>query len=238
MQYFEVIAIPLTMLYFAANFADSVIFDGDAARPLCSGAWACDATHPEVEIRFNLKEANWLSEELKDGLARRLANRINSKGELIIESERTRERHLNLADCFDKLRSTIYDVERSMNSRLETEEDAEIIRKVEIRFNLKEANWLSEELKDGLARRLANRINSKGELIIESERTRERHLNLADCFDKLRSTIYDVERSMNSRLETEEDAEIIRKKAALAAQHRLAEKRKAAEKRRLRSVQV
>ncbi|KAK6019909.1 hypothetical protein OSTOST_14444 [Ostertagia ostertagi] len=110
--------------------------------------------------------------------------------------------------------------------------------KVEIRFNLKEANWLSEELKDGLARRLANRINSKGELIIESERTRERHLNLADCFDKLRSTIYDVERSMNSRLETEEDAEIIRKKAALAAQHRLAEKRKAAEKRRMRSVQV
>ncbi|KAK5967560.1 Immature colon carcinoma [Trichostrongylus colubriformis] len=110
--------------------------------------------------------------------------------------------------------------------------------KVEIRFNLEKANWLSQELKDGLAKRLANRINSKGELIIESERTRERHLNLADCFDKLRSTIYDVERSMNSRLETEEDAEIIRKRAYLAAQHRLAEKRRAAENKRLRSVQI
>ncbi|VDO20932.1 unnamed protein product [Haemonchus placei] len=110
--------------------------------------------------------------------------------------------------------------------------------KVEIRFNLSKANWLSEELKRGLAERLANRINSKGELIIDSERTRERHLNLADCFDKLRSTIYDVERKMNSRFETEEDAEIIRKKADLAAQHRLAEKRRTAEKKRFRSIQV
>lgn len=50
--------------------------------------------------------------------------------QLIIESDRTRERNLNLADCFDKLRSTIYDVEKSLNSRVETEEDAAIIRKV------------------------------------------------------------------------------------------------------------
>uniref|UniRef100_A0A0K0DEA7 Large ribosomal subunit protein mL62 n=1 Tax=Angiostrongylus cantonensis TaxID=6313 RepID=A0A0K0DEA7_ANGCA len=49
---------------------------------------------------------------------------------LIIESDRTRERHLNLADCFDKLRSTIYDVEKNMNSRVQTEEDTAIIRQV------------------------------------------------------------------------------------------------------------
>ncbi|WKY00690.1 hypothetical protein Q1695_015040 [Nippostrongylus brasiliensis] len=110
--------------------------------------------------------------------------------------------------------------------------------KVEIRFNLKDANWLSNELKDALAKRLANRINSKGELIIESDRTRERYLNLADCFDKLRSTIYDVERRMTSRLETEEDVQIMRKKAALAAQQRLAEKRRAAENKRFKEVYV
>lgn len=110
--------------------------------------------------------------------------------------------------------------------------------KVEIRFKLQDASWLAKELKEGLAKRLANRINAKGELIIESDRTRERHLNLADCFDKLRSTIYDVERSLNSRLETEEDTEIIRKRAQVAAQHRLAEKRRAAENRRLRDIRV
>ncbi|EPB71899.1 TSC-22/dip/bun family protein [Ancylostoma ceylanicum] len=107
--------------------------------------------------------------------------------------------------------------------------------KVEIRFKLEDADWLSDELKDGLANRLANRINAKGELIIESDRTRERNLNLADCFDKLRSTIYDVEKSLNARVETEEDAAILRKKAAIAAQRRLAEKRRAAEKRQMRS---
>lgn len=109
--------------------------------------------------------------------------------------------------------------------------------KVEIRFNLERANWLSRKLKDELARRLANRINSKGELIIESDRTRERHLNLADCFDKLRSTIYDVERRLNSRVETEEDAEIIRKRAILASNYRLAEKRRAGENRKPKNFQ-
>ncbi|KIH47883.1 hypothetical protein ANCDUO_22052, partial [Ancylostoma duodenale] len=76
------------------------------------------------------------------------------------------------------------------------------------------------------------------QLIIESDRTRERNLNLADCFDKLRSTIYDVEKSLNARVETEEDAAILRKKAAVAAQRRLAEKRRAAEKRQMRSAEL
>ncbi|KJH52902.1 hypothetical protein DICVIV_00948 [Dictyocaulus viviparus] len=108
--------------------------------------------------------------------------------------------------------------------------------KVEIRFHLRNAEWLSDELKDGLEKRLANRINAKGELIIDSDRTRERHLNLADCFDKLRSTIYDVEKKMNSRAQTEEDTAIIRMKASLAAQRRLAEKRRNAENKRLRKI--
>ncbi|KAJ1365461.1 hypothetical protein KIN20_025768 [Parelaphostrongylus tenuis] len=110
--------------------------------------------------------------------------------------------------------------------------------KVEIRFNLRNAYWLSDELKDGLEKRLANRINAKGELIIESDRTRERHLNLADCFDKLRSTIYDVQRTQNLCVETEEDTAIIRKKAELAAQRRLAEKRRDAQNRRLRAIHI
>ncbi|CAJ0600094.1 unnamed protein product [Cylicocyclus nassatus] len=110
--------------------------------------------------------------------------------------------------------------------------------KVEIRFKLADAEWLSDELKDGLAKRLANRINAGGELIIESDRTRERHLNLADCFDKLRSTIYDVERNMHAREETEEDAAIIRKRADVAAQRRLAEKRRESQKKHMRHVEV
>lgn len=38
----------------------------------------------KVEIRFKLEDADWLSDELKDGLAKRLANRINAKGEVCV----------------------------------------------------------------------------------------------------------------------------------------------------------
>lgn len=41
--------------------------------------------------------------------------------QVVIESDRTRERSLNLTDALDKLRSTIYEVQREMVSRKETE---------------------------------------------------------------------------------------------------------------------
>uniref|UniRef100_A0A1I7XKC8 Large ribosomal subunit protein mL62 n=1 Tax=Heterorhabditis bacteriophora TaxID=37862 RepID=A0A1I7XKC8_HETBA len=83
----------------------------------------------KVEIRFNLEEAKWLSDKLKEGLAKKLTNRINCRGEVIISSDRTRERYLNLADCFDKLRTAIYNVERNLDRRIESYEDTAFLRK-------------------------------------------------------------------------------------------------------------
>ncbi|CAD6197425.1 unnamed protein product [Caenorhabditis auriculariae] len=102
--------------------------------------------------------------------------------------------------------------------------------KTEIRFKLSEADWLSEELRTGLQQRYSHRLNNSGEFIIDSDRTRERHLNVADCFDKLRSAIYEVQSAATKRVETEESLEILRKKAAVAAQRRLNEKRRLGEK--------
>ncbi|CAI4232407.1 unnamed protein product [Auanema sp. JU1783] len=107
--------------------------------------------------------------------------------------------------------------------------------KAEIRFNLKSAEWIPEQLKEPLSDRLHNRINTNGEVIINSDRTAERSLNLADCFDKLRFTIYEVQRDLSARTTTEEDVLILRKKAEKAAQQRLAEKRRLQDKRKLRS---
>ncbi|PAV80108.1 hypothetical protein WR25_11853 [Diploscapter pachys] len=110
--------------------------------------------------------------------------------------------------------------------------------KAEIRFNLAKAVWLSEELKKALSEKYASRINNQGEFIIESDRTRERHLNLADCFDKLRCSIYEVQENLYARQETEEDTEILRKRAAEAAQYRLAEKRRLSAKKQFRTASV
>ncbi|CAB3401519.1 unnamed protein product [Caenorhabditis bovis] len=102
--------------------------------------------------------------------------------------------------------------------------------KAEIRFNVDEAEWLSDELRRAIAEKFAHRINSRGELIIDSDRTRERHLNLADCFDKLRSEIYAIQENLAKRQTTEDDTRILRQRAAISAQRRLAEKRKLSEK--------
>lgn len=70
-----------------------------------------DRCLPRVEMRFKVDEAYWLDEELRTRLAKRYEHRISSSGELVVESCRTRSKQLNLADCFDKIRSAIYDLE-------------------------------------------------------------------------------------------------------------------------------
>ncbi|GMR42599.1 hypothetical protein PMAYCL1PPCAC_12794, partial [Pristionchus mayeri] len=104
--------------------------------------------------------------------------------------------------------------------------------KAQIKVKLDDsATWLDNDLRMAVVRRLANRINSSGEVVIESDRTRERSLNLTDALDKLRSTIYEVQREMGARKETEEDVAVVRERAARAAHFRLAEKRRESAKR-------
>uniref|UniRef100_A0A1I7TMU0 Large ribosomal subunit protein mL62 n=1 Tax=Caenorhabditis tropicalis TaxID=1561998 RepID=A0A1I7TMU0_9PELO len=110
--------------------------------------------------------------------------------------------------------------------------------KCEIRFKVSDADWLSEKLRSSVEEKLSHRINSAGELIIDSDRTRERHLNVADCFDKLRSAIYAIERDEGKRQTTEEDEKILRERAAVATQHRLNEKRRTSEKKASRRAAV
>lgn len=87
----------------------------------------------KVEIRFKVSEAEWLNETLRNSMEEKLSHRINSAGELIIDSDRTRERHLNIADCFDKLRSAIYSIEQNQGKRQTTEEDEKILRQKEVK---------------------------------------------------------------------------------------------------------
>ncbi|CAJ0585525.1 unnamed protein product, partial [Mesorhabditis spiculigera] len=109
------------------------------------------------------------------------------------------------------------------------------LTKCEIRFRIADADWIPSHLKEPLALRLANRINAGGEVVVDSDRTRERTMNVADCFDKLRATIYDVERELLKRDETDEDREVILKRQEKAAQKRLEEKRRLSDTRSSRS---
>lgn len=61
--------------------------------------------------------------------------------------------------------------------------------KVDLRFQVNSATWLTEEVRTKLAEQYKNKINKDGYLIIKSDLTRSQHLNLADALEKLRTMI-------------------------------------------------
>ncbi|XP_070172408.1 large ribosomal subunit protein mL62 [Polyergus mexicanus] len=61
--------------------------------------------------------------------------------------------------------------------------------KVDLRFQVNGATWLSQEVRTKLIEQCKNKINKDGYLIIKSDLTRSQHLNLADALEKLRTMI-------------------------------------------------
>lgn len=68
-----------------------------------------------------------------------------------------------------------------------------------------------------------NSINKDGLWQVRSDKTREQHINLADCMDKLRCFI--TEASQPAHEPSQETLEIIRIRREKAAQERLKNKR-------------
>ncbi|CAG0913492.1 unnamed protein product [Notodromas monacha] len=95
--------------------------------------------------------------------------------------------------------------------------------KVDVRFEVAKASWLSEELKQRLVEQNPNALNKDGFFIVKSDKTRSQHLNLADCLDKLRKTIW--ESAKEPAPPSEESIERHRRLLERAARQRLAEKR-------------
>lgn len=95
--------------------------------------------------------------------------------------------------------------------------------KVDLRFNIKNATWLLEEIRDKLLEQQKTNINKDGYLIIKSDLTRSQQLNLANALEKLRSMIRKtLEEPPKMSKETEE---IIRKRQLKAARQRIFVKR-------------
>mmetsp|Transcript_21159 Transcript_21159/g.63669 ORF Transcript_21159/g.63669 Transcript_21159/m.63669 type:complete len:262 (+) Transcript_21159:261-1046(+) len=61
--------------------------------------------------------------------------------------------------------------------------------KVDMRFKVEKADWLTDDMKIALVENEANRINNEGELVINSSRTRTQGGNLTDALEKLQKII-------------------------------------------------
>lgn len=61
----------------------------------------------KVDMRFNVTEAHWLPERIREKLMQTEKNRINNQGELVISSTKTRTQKGNIDDALSKLQEII-----------------------------------------------------------------------------------------------------------------------------------
>jgi len=61
----------------------------------------------KVELRVDLKVADWLPEDVKERLRQQQANRINKDGELVLQMQEYRNQGRNRQAAFDKLKDVV-----------------------------------------------------------------------------------------------------------------------------------
>ncbi|XP_046659989.1 peptidyl-tRNA hydrolase ICT1, mitochondrial [Homalodisca vitripennis] len=95
--------------------------------------------------------------------------------------------------------------------------------KVDVRFQVDKAEWLSPNTRAKIADVHKTKISKDGFLIVRSDKTRSQQLNLADCMEILRVMIREAE--YNPPEPSPETQEQIRRRKEKANQQRLIEKR-------------
>ncbi|KAK9927450.1 hypothetical protein M0R45_024633 [Rubus argutus] len=104
--------------------------------------------------------------------------------------------------------------------------------KVDMRFNVKNAYWLSDRIKERVLQMEKNRINKDGELVISSTRTRTQKGNIEDALEKLQAIIDAA--SYVPPPPSEEQKKKIAKMAAIGEQKRLKSKKVLSDKKAFR----
>ena len=101
--------------------------------------------------------------------------------------------------------------------------------KVDLRFHLDSASWLSEDVKSVIKMKHSGQLTKDGFLIVKSDRTRSRQLNQADTLQKLRHFVWSSVEEVKTYLEKtqidEVEAERRLKAQQKAARERVKEKR-------------
>ncbi|XP_049916011.1 peptidyl-tRNA hydrolase ICT1, mitochondrial isoform X1 [Epinephelus moara] len=61
----------------------------------------------KAEVRFHVKTADWIPEDVRQKIFEKNKNRINKAGELLVTSELSRSQQRNLSDCIQKISAII-----------------------------------------------------------------------------------------------------------------------------------
>jgi ribosome-associated protein len=84
------------------------------------GGQNVNKVNSKVEIRFHVKTAHWIPEELRKSFEEKYSNRINSEGFFIVTSTKERSQQLNLKDCMQKIRLMLIEANYKQKERKET----------------------------------------------------------------------------------------------------------------------
>ncbi|PIN27092.1 putative peptidyl-tRNA hydrolase [Handroanthus impetiginosus] len=114
--------------------------------------------------------------------------------------------------------------------------------KVDMRFNVKNAHWLNERVRDRIMQMEKNRINKDGEIVISSTKTRTQKGNVEDALAKLQVFTYQKKKlqaiiddaSYVPPPPSEETVKKIAKLSAIGEQKRLDKKKAQSQKKALR----
>ncbi|XP_052209948.1 uncharacterized protein LOC127813176 isoform X2 [Diospyros lotus] len=104
--------------------------------------------------------------------------------------------------------------------------------KVDMRFNVNNARWLSDRVRERIMQMEKNRINKDGELVISSTKTRTQKGNIDDALEKLQAIIDAA--SYVPPPPSEEQVKRIAKLAAIGEQKRLQNKKAHSQKKAFR----